>query len=173
MNVDLQLARIAPDNADRLRQAREQWGAGRYDLAIIHLMNIRADGHLRASISFTIAIASLKMSRHDAAFGRLEAAADVIDEHGPCPTSLITLSENDPDYQFARGYVMRTLGRLDEAHAALQTSLNARPDDPYTVYQLGLVFVAVGDQAAAREAYVLLSRLDEQLAHVLYDQIHF
>lgn len=173
MDNERKYARIDGDNTDRLRLARDMWREGRYDLAITYLMAIRDAGELRAFTSFTIAIASLKLKRPAAAFSMLEAAATVIGDDGPDPMALVTLPEDDPDFQFARGFVLRALGRLEEAHAALQAALKARADDPHTLYQLGLVFVAAGDQAAARNAYLRLSLLDEALARALYDQILF
>ena len=169
----LLLAFIDPDNSRLIRRAQECWESGRYQPAINFLEGVKDAGYLRAFKWFTIAIGTLKLHKHQSAFVLLMAVSDMIEDHGPDLVTIIPMPGDDPDLQFALGYVLLDLDRLEEAHAAFQKSIRVRPDDPQTVYHLGLVFVAAGDQAAAREQYVLLERLDDILARQLYDKINF
>lgn len=156
-----------------LARARENWQAGRYEPAIAHLEQIACEGFRDACRLFAIAVAQLKLGRAEAAFETLRAAAPAFEHSRRAPPPLIALDDGDPDYQLALGALLRDLGRLEAAHAALRCALRIRPGHPQTVYHLGLFFVVAGDQAAAREQYVELARLDESLARALYDRVHF
>lgn len=164
---------LGGDGAAHLRTASDHWQSGRFDMAISGLTDIHGDSLTAACVSFTVAIANLKLGRHADAFAMLREAAEALVQLDREPASLVSLRIDDPDYQLARGYTLREMGRLEDAHAALQAALRSRPNDPHAIFHLGLLFVEAGDQAAAREQYVALARLDEGFARELYDRIHF
>ncbi len=62
-------------------------------------------------------------------------------------------SPGDPDVFFLRGKVYVTLGRYNDALAALQKSIELRPTEPSPYYQLGKVYQKLGKPEMAREQF--------------------
>lgn len=73
----------------------------------------------------------------------------LIDDYG-------RLRDQSPDvfgYAMMHGHLLRHADRLDEARAAFETAVTISPDDPLGYRALGSVLRALGDRAAAAEAY--------------------
>jgi tetratricopeptide (TPR) repeat protein len=79
----------------------------------------------------------------------------------------------DPDYHKALAYAMLQFSDLENALAQIKAALASAPLDPVANYYLGLIYYEAGDQAASREQYLALSRIDVPLADRLYQMILF
>src|SRR5581483_3806578 len=86
---------LGGDGAAHLRAASDHWQGGRFDLAISSLTNIHGDGFTAACVSFTVAIATLKLGRHAEAFALLREAVEALAQLDREPASLVRLQIDD------------------------------------------------------------------------------
>ena len=62
-------------------------------------------------------------------------------------------SPADADIHYLRGKVLLSMGKPQEAVAALKQAIELRPDSPSSYYQLGLAYQRLGKKEAAQEQF--------------------
>ncbi len=96
-----------------------------------------------------------------------------IEEHGQAAVACRLAAEADPAMEAAwvgEGVAQFHNGAYDAAEQAFVEALELVPDDPRAVYGLGLSLLYQGDLEGAVAQYVLLKKLDLDLARDLYER---
>lgn len=80
----------------------------------------------------------------------------------------------DPDHMEAKiglGVALYHQGAYPEAITAFENALQQEPENPRALYGLGLSHLLAGDEKAAVEQYLVLSKIDKPMAKDLYLKI--
>lgn len=153
------------------REAADAWTVGRHLDALVPLLalNVRAP---HPSVNLSLAFVYFRIGLDCEGLAELDRAAEASTQDASRLQPLFDASIGDPaDCGLARGYLLIKEGELESAHERLKAAREIGPLRPIAHYCLGLLYVAAGDQAAARECYISLEQLDGELARQLYDKI--
>ncbi|MFS8812214.1 tetratricopeptide repeat protein, partial [Synechococcus sp. R55.7] len=93
----------------------------------------------------------LQMGFHTLAINAYRSAIELEEK------TLVLPSERDPDVPFNLGLIYARQGKLAEARAAFQRSVEVDPSSFKARYQLALVDLKLGNLAAAKEQLTLLA----------------
>lgn len=110
----------------------------RKDEALVVLQRADAIAPEQPAVARRLAAGLLDLKRYDEALAVLNRPS-------------INVEGQSLDVRFLRGYTLNQLGRIDEAEAELWTALQAAPDNPTLLNQLGYMWVDTGrrvDQGA-------------------------
>ena len=128
------------------------WGLDRQDEALAVLDRLVESGKVPEKVAvrvFNAGVREIKANDHDAAQVRFEKALELDPALAPAHYTLAQITLNKGDYEASRDHS--------------QSFLEARPEDPRALSLLYQANTALGDEAAAQDAFSRLSAADPEL----------